>query len=64
MIVLAIIAIVALLIAGPLSASGWVLDVVAVVPDIALPGAIILLVILLVLGARRRMRANPKGAGK
>jgi hypothetical protein len=61
--VLSVASFVALIIAGPL-VKGAVWASVAILPLIGMPIAIILLVVLLVLGTRRRMRANPKGAGK
>jgi hypothetical protein len=62
-IVLSVLAFIALLIAQS-NARGPLWEAVALLPLIGLPIAIILLVVLLILGIRRRSTTNPKGAGK
>ena len=60
---LSIIAFIALIIAGS-NATGLLWASIALLPFIGLPCAILLLVILLILGVRRRMKSNPKVVGK
>lgn len=59
---LSVIAMIALFIAN-VNASGPIWDAVRLVPLIGLPIAMILIVVLLVVGTRRRAR-DAKGAGK
>jgi apolipoprotein N-acyltransferase len=61
--VLSVLAFIALLIARS-NAQGPLWEAIALLPLIGLPFAIILLLILLILGIRRRSNANPKDAGK
>jgi hypothetical protein len=60
---LSILAFIALLIAQS-NATGPLWAAIALLPLIGLPIAILLLVVLLILGVRRRTNASPKGAGK